>query len=63
MGTFLELVKYVPIHATDELFDSLSSVCIARWRLSVLPEEEEGRAKDEAARPLLCGRCRRHGVP
>jgi len=34
-----------------------------RWRLPVLPEEEEGRLEDEAVGPLLGGRRSRHGVP
>lgn len=34
-----------------------------RWRLPVLPEEEEGRVKDEAACSLLCRCCCRNGVP
>lgn len=40
------------------------SCCVCdRWRLPVLPEEEEGRAEDEAAPPLLGGRGGRDGVP
>ncbi|XP_054613642.1 tyrosine-protein kinase Fer isoform X3 [Dunckerocampus dactyliophorus] len=33
------------------------------WRLPVIPEEEEGRAEDQAACTFLRGRCCGHGVP
>lgn len=41
----------------------LTAAAFDRWRLPVIPEEEERRAEDEAAYSFLRWRCCWHGVP